>query len=258
VIAGALRIAGSTSISPVEGQEMRGLAGQPGGHVHLIRINRKVDEGASLELEEEICRIAIDLILMNGIPPCLACHGILELCRGHRNTVQGQGHIHCIAVAIRIADLTGDSQEVVIVEPPGIRIHPARRREVGSVELLAETLKSMPQDGQASFVVRVQGLAQVVQQGLFGFVPPEAFQIPPLLGLGLLDEVDHVPGKEPSFLVEGIAITLLVSPHLGQMVLDGGLKGLFCVLARHQTTSVATCRSIVSQLVIAPCRSLSQ
>ena len=91
-------------------------------------------------------------------------------------------------------------------------------------------------------------MAQVIQQGLFGLILLKGLQILPFLGLGLLDEGDHVVRKETSLLVEGISVALPIATHCGQVVFDGGFKGSFCVLARHQTTSNASgraCRSIV-------------
>ena len=43
-------------------------------------------------------------------------------------------------------------------------------------------------------------------------------------------------GKRPALAVEGVAVAFLVPARCGQVVFDGGLKGLFCVIGWHSST----------------------
>src|ERR1041385_2076740 len=88
-----LRIARPAMIPLVERQEVRTLPGKASCHVNLVRVNRKMDERALLELEYQVIRIAVVAILEFRVVNRLASHGILEFGCGDGNPVQPEDHV---------------------------------------------------------------------------------------------------------------------------------------------------------------------
>ena len=107
ISAGILGIACAGAIAQIEGQEVRGFPCEPCGHVDLIRVYGKMHEGPLLELEDQVIRVAVVLILVYGTPPCLAGHGVLEFGRGDRNAVQAQNKVERIIVLVAVSEAVG-------------------------------------------------------------------------------------------------------------------------------------------------------
>ena len=133
-----------------------------------------------------------------------------------------------------VADLARDGEAVGGVELLGVGVEAARRGEVGRPKQLAEALEPMAQHRQAPLMGGIERPAEIVQQGLFSLALLKLGQVLPLLGLGLLDEGQHLLGEEAPVKIEAVALPFPVAAHSGQVVLDGGFKGLFCVLSGHQ------------------------
>ncbi len=98
----------------------------------------------------------------------------------------------------------------------------------------------MAEDGKAPLVLGVKGPAEVIEEGRLGLVLLDGGEVFPFLGLGLLDERDHILGEEASLLIEGIGAALLVTGRGYEMVLDGGFEGDLLVVCWHQATSSRT------------------
>src|SRR5688572_10270362 len=81
------RVAGAAVAPLVEGEKMRRAARQPRGHQHRLGINSEVDQRATPEFENRLSRIAVLLVLAPSVLDGLTSKWVLELHRGHRNTV---------------------------------------------------------------------------------------------------------------------------------------------------------------------------
>ncbi len=57
-----------------------------------------MDEGALFELEDEVGRVTVRLVLRDGVAPRLARHLVLELRRGDGDPIEREGHVEGIAV----------------------------------------------------------------------------------------------------------------------------------------------------------------
>jgi hypothetical protein len=84
---GVGRVAGAAVQPLVEGQEMRGTAGQPRGHEHLFGIDRKVHQRPALELEQRFAVVAVLLVLGHRVRHRLPRHRVLQLGGDHWNAV---------------------------------------------------------------------------------------------------------------------------------------------------------------------------
>lgn len=118
-------------------------AGQAAGHVDRVRVDGEVDERPLLELEDEVRWVAVVLVLVNGVAPGLAGHGVLELDCSDRDAVERQRHVQAVAVPIGVPQLADNHQPIGRVEFPGLRVEAADRREVGGAEELAEALEAV-------------------------------------------------------------------------------------------------------------------
>ena len=106
------RIARRPRGSLVEGQELRCLAGQPGGHEHGVGVRSEVGQRAALEFEDRLARVAVPLILPASVLGALAGERILQLQRCHRDAVQAQREVERLLGARREMELAGEAQTV--------------------------------------------------------------------------------------------------------------------------------------------------
>ena len=72
------RVAGRAVAALVEGQEIGGVAAEPGGHAHALGVDGEVNEGAPLELEDGLPGIAVAPVLAHGVLHRLPGQRILE------------------------------------------------------------------------------------------------------------------------------------------------------------------------------------
>ena len=86
-----------------------------------------------LELKDQVGGVAVVLILVNGVPPCLPGHGVLQLCRDHGNAVQRQNEVKGVGMAVAVMELPGDSEAVGPVPLHDIGVHAACGAKVGNV-----------------------------------------------------------------------------------------------------------------------------
>jgi len=98
VISRDFRISGTAIVALIEWEEMRGLSTQAGGHVGAVGINGKMDERTFSELKDEVVWVPIVLVLVFGMFPVLAGHGILEFKCDDRNPVQTKDDIERVVV----------------------------------------------------------------------------------------------------------------------------------------------------------------
>ena len=106
------RVAGCAVGALVEGQELRRLAGEPGGHEHGVGVRGEVGQRAALELEDRLARVAVPLVLAACVLDGLAGERVLQLQRHDRYAVQAQGDVERALGVRREMELAGESQAV--------------------------------------------------------------------------------------------------------------------------------------------------
>ena len=72
VTVGIVRVALAAVPPSIERKEERVLPGQPGGHVDFVGIDGKMHQCPVLESEQRLPRVTILLVLLLGVPDCLA------------------------------------------------------------------------------------------------------------------------------------------------------------------------------------------
>ena len=75
-------------ISVREGQEVRRVTGEPGGHAHGLGVGREVDQRTALELEDRLARVAVMPVLVERVGHGLPGERVLELDRDYRDAVE--------------------------------------------------------------------------------------------------------------------------------------------------------------------------
>jgi hypothetical protein len=90
------------------------------------------------------------------MPPVLRGHRILEFQRSDGNAVNGQGHIECISVFDRVAELARNGELIGGIERLGVGIHSTGRGEIGNPKQLAKALEPVPEDGEAPLVAGIE------------------------------------------------------------------------------------------------------
>ena len=106
------RVAGAVVPALVERQEPRRLALQLGAEPHLGVVHGEVDHAAA-ELEQQLARVAVALVLLDGVLDGLLGQAVLQLERGDRQAVdeQRRGRVRGGLVAA-VAKLAGDAEAV--------------------------------------------------------------------------------------------------------------------------------------------------
>ena len=186
------------------------------------------------------------------MPPVLGGHGVLQLQRGDGDAVEGQNNIQGFVVPVGaknfspVHELARNGEPVGGIECLGVGIHTTGRGEIGHPEQLAEALEPVSQDREAPLMAGVERTAQVVNQRLFGLFFLEIGEVLPFLGLGFLDERNHVADEQAPFGVEAIPVAFFISTGRGQAVFYGGFEGVFRMLTRHQEISFHSNRTVKS------------
>ena len=81
------------SVPLVERKKMGRSSGQTGCHQHRFGIGGEMDEGAPLECEDRVARVAVLLVLPARVLHGLAGQRVLQFDRGDRDTVEAQRHV---------------------------------------------------------------------------------------------------------------------------------------------------------------------
>ena len=131
---GVRRIAGAVVPSPVEGQKPRALALKMGAEPHLVVVDGEMRQAAS-KLEELFARVAVALVLLDGVFHRLLGEAVLELERGDRQPVDEQTEVERkLGLVAAIAELARDREAVLRVAGLGPLV-PRRRRAVKQVDM---------------------------------------------------------------------------------------------------------------------------
>ena len=178
------RIARAVVPAQVEGQEPRGLALQVRAEAHLVVVHGEVHHAAA-ELEELLARVAVALVLLDGVLDRLLGQAVLQLEGGDRQAVDEEAQVEReLRLVAAVAELARDAEAVGGVALLGLRV--ARRwRAVEEVEVVRPVLDAVAQhvDGAALADLALQAgqelapcravLAEVERLGRLGLRLPQ-------------------------------------------------------------------------------------
>ena len=138
------RIAGAVVPALVERQEPRRLALQVRAEPHLVVVDGEVHDAAA-ELEELLARVAVALVLLDGVLDRLLGQAVLQLEGGDRQAVDEQAEVEReLRLVAAVAELAGDAEAVRGVALRGLRVA-RRRRAVEEVEVMRPVLDAVAQ-----------------------------------------------------------------------------------------------------------------
>ena len=246
---------GARFAAPVEGEEARGLAGEPRGHVDFVRVGGEVDEGPFLEAEEGDVRVAVLLVLADRAAPRLSGHRVLQLAGGDGYPVEREEEVDFMALPGMAQGLARDGQFIPLEPSERVRIETVRRPEVGEPEGLAEEAEPVAEDVQRPLVVEL--LHEHVDEVGLEVRAMEGGHLLPELRLRITYEGEGARGKERAVDIPSVAIAFAPAT-IEQHRLDGGLeRRLSCVGTHRLRLSVpaAVCPLSRSSIVTRAVRS---
>ena len=132
-----------------------------------------------------------------------------------------------------VFELAGDGKPVGGVEPLCFGVHTAGRGEIGNMKEFAEAFEAVTKYLETTFMLGIEGLAEIIKKGYFGLFFLEVFEILPFLWLGFLNEGDEDGRLNGAFSIKLYGVSLGISGSSQKMTFYGCLKSLFCMLARH-------------------------
>ena len=116
------RVPGPVVVSLVERQEPRRLPLQVGAHAHLAVIHGKV-HGAAAKLEQSFTRIAIALVLLDGVGDGLFSERVLELEGGDGEPVDKQPQVErASSLVTAVRELPRDGEPIPGVQRLGFGV----------------------------------------------------------------------------------------------------------------------------------------
>ena len=129
----------------VEGEEPGILALEMRTHPHLLVVHGEMHH-ATPELEQQLLRIAVALVLLDRVFDGLFREPVLQLERGHGQAVDEQAQVQGkLRLVLAVAQLTGDAEDIGV--EPLLGLHVAGGgRAVEHVELDGPVLDPVPQN----------------------------------------------------------------------------------------------------------------
>ena len=255
-------IAGPAEPAPVEGKEARLAAGEVGGDVDQLRVDREVRETPAVG-EERLAHVAVGLVLSDRVLDGLAGQRILELGREDGYAVEEEHEIEAPLVPGAVPNLSDDREKVRPVEPPRFLVEAARGAKVREPERAAHVLEAAPEDIKSAAPLNLG--REALQEPLPHRSTVMLREPLPFLRLGGLHEVEDIARQEAKFSVVVLRPAPPVTPgahvrvtvgrrHLGdrprnsrdlirpmakQSRLDGILERTFGDLGAHATPPLA-------------------
>ena len=223
------RIARAIVVALIEGQKPRALALEMGTETHLVIVHSKM-HGATAELEQQLLRVAVALILLHGIEYRLLGEFVLEFEGGNGQAVDEHGHIEgeCRLNAA-ISQLTRDAEKVG--REPFRRLHITRcRRAVEKVHMDRAVLDTAAQHLHHAALgdLALQAVQELSTLGAF-LVDAER-----LIGvrLGSGEELQQLGQVDGMFPVKILRVSLDVSGILHERGDDDRFQALFAGVSR--------------------------
>ena len=138
------RVARAVVPAQVEGQEPRALALEVRAEAHLVLVHREVHHAAA-ELEQLLARVAVALVLLDGVGDRLLGQAVLQLEGGDRQAVDEQAQVErALRLVAAVAELARDAEAVGRVALGGLGVA-RRRRAVEEVDVVRAVLDPVAQ-----------------------------------------------------------------------------------------------------------------
>ena len=209
-----------------------------GAKTHLVIVHGKMND-ATAELEQQLLRVTVALVLLHGIEHRRLGELIFEFEGGDGQAVDEYGHVEGErGLVAAVAKLAGDAEDVGR-EPLG-RLHVARRRR--AVEKVHMSWAVLDASAQHVYHAALGDLAlQALQKlgapriGRAVFLADAKSLIG--LGLGGGEELQQLGQVDSVFPVVVLRITLNVSGLLHEGRDDDGLQALFAGVGRFHRSS---------------------
>lgn len=123
------RVARAVVVALVEGQEPRALARKLGAHLHRAVVHREVHHAAA-KLEQPLARVAVVLVLLDGVLDGLLGEAVLQLEGSDGQPVDEQAEVQRAARLVHaVGELARDRKTVLRVQRRGPGVARGRRRE---------------------------------------------------------------------------------------------------------------------------------
>ncbi len=117
---------------------------QLGAHLHFAVVHREVHHAAA-ELEQPLARVAVALVLLDGILDGLLGEAVLQLEGGDRQAVDEQAQVERAARLVHaVGELARDREAVLRVQSLGLGVA-RRRRAVEQIEVHRPVLHALAQ-----------------------------------------------------------------------------------------------------------------
>ena len=187
------------------------------------------------EIKQRRTRIAVDLVLLDGVPPSLVRAGIFQLDGGHRQAVDRQHDVSGGVIAGVARHLPRHGELVLPIQFQHIGRQCVGRLKVSQPEQLAVELEAVAQHMQAA--LDVQFLAQRFDQIGLQIAAVLRGHLAPQLGLSGFDESEHPRREQRACLVPFAIGAGQPASLLEQQVFHMELKSAFGGLAGHQVSS---------------------
>ena len=216
------RIPGAAAVAAVERQEPRLRPGKLGGDEDLLRVDREVGEATAVG-EERFARVAVVLVLPDGVSRVLALQRALEFRREDGDAVQEDPEVDALAGGpFAEVELPRDREEVGPVQALEFLVQPARRLEVREAELAARVPDSVSQHVERAPAANLaREPPEEARLDVRAVVLPE---LRPLRRLRGEEEVEHVGRDQAEAAVVVVVAALVVAA--GQWVVAEGGGGL--------------------------------
>ena len=225
------RIARALPIPQIEGKVAGVFAVYPGGHPYFVGVYGKVDEGAFVELEKQIVRVAVLCVLSFGVHRVLTGELVFKFHGSDGQAVEAKQQVNRILVFQTVLYLPCDSERVLLIQGEGVRVQIAGRFEISQLEAHAVIHNAMPDHIQHAAMV------EFFEKALLEFercsFPVNSGMLFPGLGLGGLDKIKNRLGEECHFAAVSNRVALGVAAFLRQVGSDGRFEDHFIGWVRH-------------------------
>ena len=209
----------------VEGQEEGVLSGQLRGHPDFQQINAEVAQNALVELETDLPWVAVVHPLAFGVVHGLAGVLVFQLEGEHRDTVDGQHHVHAVVGVGGIEPLAVAGDLIGRVLLRRRLVQAGLRPEIADAKAHAPVLEAVAQHLQQPVHMAscFKGLTELPLR-LRLVLHDEAR---PLLWVGLLHEAHQRLREQPQLGIIGVMVSRVPARRREQEIRDIHFKAFF-------------------------------
>ena len=186
---------------------------------------------AAAKLEQWFLGVTVGAVLANGVLHVLACPGIFEFQRRHRQAVDEQGHVHRLErVRLAVMHLPGHTEAVGLEVGYHLGVEVVVWQAVKQIEVGIINVQSLLQHSQ--YAVLLDLLVQPLQHQPLPIGP--VFQLRQFLGLGRFEKFPKELAVNCELLVKVSRIANAIAV-LRKSVFDVRFKRGFVGLTDHET-----------------------